>query len=135
MKKLALPLVAALAVGACATSPAESVNPSASATPVASATPAPSASQAADEVAVSVNDISPYVGVFPDSWIAFDLDGSPADWTFAFSDPSLVEFHADGVRNAYGTFAGVYVTKPGLVDVTATSVSGETVEMQIEIIP
>lgn len=135
MKKLALPLVAALAVGACATSPAESADPSASATPVASATPSPSASQAADEVAASVNDISPYVGVFPYSWIAFDLDGSPADWTFVFSDPSLVEFYADGVRNEYGTFAGVYVSKAGSTTVTATNTSGETVELEIEVLP
>jgi hypothetical protein len=138
MKKIAFPLVAALAVGACATTPSESADPSPSASIPASqspATPSPTVGQADYEVAVTLGRTSTYIGVFPYTWVAFGLEGSPADWSFSFSDPSLVEFYADGVRNEYGTFAGVRTIKAGKTTVTATGPGGETVELRIEILP
>jgi hypothetical protein len=142
MKKIAFPLVAALAVGACA-SPTGSTEPSA--TPVATVSPSPSApaggsTQTADDIqnTAALSVISPSIGVMlledMDAWIVFWLEGAPSDWSFSFSNPSIVEFYPDGVRTYESTkaFAGVRAVALGTTTVTATN-GGETITFEIEV--
>jgi len=134
MKKLAFPLVAAFALAACATTPAESTVPSPTASASTAASGLPLHTQPVGLMAVDLNTRQLTVGTPLDYWIAFSLDGSPSDWTFTFSDPSILEFHADGVTNEVGSFAGAYTLKAGETTVTATNVAtGDRVEMIVTV--
>lgn len=139
MKKLALPLVAALAVGACATSPTETSDPASMPPSSASVSPAaPLATQGPDDIADSLTETTSGMAVMLNTWVAFELDGSPADWSFAFSNPSLVEFHADGVRSYEGDyrgvrFAGVRTVEVGSTTITATNLDGTIVTLELNV--
>lgn len=132
MKKLALPLVATLAFGACATTqPAESPRPSVSASPIATPSATPASTQI--ETAATLSTATLGVGVMRGDWVAFTLDGSPADWSFEFSNPAMIEFYPDGVFNEIGTYAGVRVIGLGTTTITATNGgTGETYTFEIE---
>ena len=135
MKKLALPLVAAFALGACATTPAESTVPSPTASASVAASGAPLTSQAPEEVASNLSQSGESLGVQAGSWVAFPLAGSPADWTFSFSNPSIVEFHPNGVISDMGAFAGLYAIAAGEITITVTNVvTNESFEMYLSII-
>lgn len=135
MKKLALPLVAAFALAACATTPAESTVPSPTASASTAASGLPLTSQAPEDIASNLSQPGESTIAMPGYWIAFPLAGSPADWTFSFSNPSIVEFHADGVINETGAYAGILALSMGETTITATNAStGERIEMALTII-